>query len=112
MEQDGAQLVRRFARGAGYGLYLRLEHAAPRPAAVAHGARELQTVSSPSESGELEPGSGHSPDQEWNVAREPVALIVGERAARKVARSMWSCERPWRANSLRPREASMSAMGH
>src|SRR5262249_52738424 len=73
------QLVRRFARRAGHGLHLRLEHAAPRPAAVAQGARELQAVSSPSEPGELEPGSGHRADQERNVTPEPIArILVGD----------------------------------
>src|SRR5215471_14995770 len=86
MEQDGTQLVRRFARRAGYGLYLRLEHAAPRPVAVAQGARELQTVPSPSEPGELEPRSGHRADQERNGTPEPIArcalLLSVERTAR------------------------------
>src|SRR5215471_10380859 len=82
MEQDGTQLVRRFARRAGYGLYLRLEHAAHRPVAVAQGARELQTVPTPSEPGELEPGSGHRADEERDGTPEPVAwMLVGDGAA-------------------------------
>src|SRR5215471_9204229 len=72
MGQDGSNVVRWFYRHTSYGLSLRLEHAAPRPVAVAQGARDLQTIPSPSEPGELEPGSGHRADQKWSVTPEPI----------------------------------------
>ena len=58
-----------------YGLHLRLEHAADRPAAVAEGAGILQGVPTPSRPGELQPGSGHGTAQEGTDAREPVARM-------------------------------------
>ena len=65
--------VRRRARRTGHGLHLRLEPAAHRAEPVAQGAGDLQAVSPPSGSGELQPGSGHGRAQEGTGAPEPVA---------------------------------------
>ena len=65
-------LDERRARRAGHGLHIRLEPAAPGPSAVAEGTRNLQGVSPPSGSGELEPGSGHGRAQEGSDQSEPV----------------------------------------
>src|SRR5262249_38427443 len=72
MEQGSSFCVRRGDRRAGYGLGIQLEHSAHWPAAVAQGARELQTVSSASGPSELEPGSGHRADQEGNDEPKPL----------------------------------------
>jgi arylsulfatase len=72
MEQGSSFCVRRVDRRAGYSLGIQLEHSAHRPAAVAQGARELQTVPSPSGPSELEPGSSHRADQEGNDEPKPI----------------------------------------
>src|SRR5262249_25588869 len=76
MEQGGSFCARRVDRGTGHLLGIQLEYSAHRPAAVAQGARVLQTVSSASEPRELEPGSGHPAGQERNGAPEPVARML------------------------------------
>ena len=70
--EEGEFLVRRRARRAGHGLHIRLEPAAHRPSVVAEGTRNLQGVPAPSESGELQPGSGHGRAQKGSDQSEPV----------------------------------------
>src|SRR5262245_6129930 len=88
MEQGSSFCVCRCARRTGHVLGIQLEYSTHRPVAVAQGARDLQTVSSPSKPGELESGSGHGADQERNVAPEPVARMLddGNKAIRSPLR--------------------------
>src|SRR5262245_10576830 len=86
MEQGGSFCARRCDRGTGHLLGIQLEYSAHRPAAVAQGARVLQTVSSATEPRELEPGSGHPAGQERNGAPEPVArMLAGNTGAQQWA---------------------------
>ena len=85
--EKGDFLVQRRARRTGHGLHIRLEPAAHRPDAVAQGARNLQSIPAPSESGELQPGSGHGTAQERKDAPEPVAwMLAGDAGAPRGAR--------------------------
>src|SRR5215510_1095477 len=76
MEQGGSFCARRVDRRAGHVLGIQLEHSAHWPAAMAQGARVLQTVSSATEPRELEPGSGHPAGQERNGTPEPVVRML------------------------------------
>src|SRR5262249_4376981 len=57
------------ARRAKHRLYLQLEHAPDRPAAVAQGTRELQDVSTAAGSGELQPRAGYGATAQQRFSR-------------------------------------------
>src|SRR5262245_12011293 len=86
MEQGGSFCARRVDRRAGHVLGIQLEHLAHWPAAMAQGARVLQTVSSATEPRELEPGSGHPAGQERNGTPEPITrMLAGNTGAQQWA---------------------------
>ena len=64
--------TRRCACGPEYGLHLRLEHPAHRPAVVAEGARDLPEVPADAGPGELQPRSGACGAQEGPEEPQPV----------------------------------------
>ena len=74
-------------------LHLRLEYAADRPGAVAEGAGILQGVPADAGPGELQPRSGHEPDQE---RERPVGLT----AAANVRLRFENAGAPWGVRQL------------